>query len=185
MAIREILKMGNPLLREVSREITQEEFGSEYLRGLVQDMSETMAQANGIGIAAPQIGEMVQVAIVGIEKENPRYEEEVEFAEEIIINPKVEYLTKDLSGNWEGCLSVPGLRGFVERPSEVCVKYFDMNGVKKEIQSDDFVAIVLQHELDHLFGKLYVDRISDITQLVYEDEMPRDEEEDFDEDFED
>jgi peptide deformylase len=176
MAVRPILKMGNPVLREQSRKIKDDEFGSEFLKDLIKDMSETMAKAGGIGIAAPQIGELVQVAIVGIEKENPRYDVEVEFDEEIIINPEIEYLTEDLSGNWEGCLSVPGLRGYVERPAEVKVKYRDINGVHKEIHSDDFVAIVLQHELDHLFGKLYVDRINDIRNLVYEDQLVDEEE---------
>lgn len=176
MAVKPILKMGNPVLREQSRLIKEDEFGSSFLKDLIQDMSETMASAGGIGIAAPQIGELVQVAIVGIEKENPRYDIEVEFDEEIIINPEIEYLTKDLSGNWEGCLSVPGLRGYVERPAEVRVKYRDINGEHKEIHSDDFVAIVLQHELDHLFGKLYVDRIDDIKNLVYEDQLVDEEE---------
>lgn len=175
MAIRKILKMGNPLLREQSRKIKEEEFGSKYLKDLIKDMSETMADAGGIGIAAPQIGELVQVAIVGIEKDNPRYDTEVEFEEEVIINPVIEYLSDEVSGNWEGCLSVPGLRGYVERPAEVRVTYRDIDGNQKEIHSDDFVAIVLQHELDHLFGKLYVDRITDITKLVFEDQL-RDEE---------
>ena len=171
MAIKEILKMGNPKLREMSRKIEDQEFSSNYLENLIEDMRETMEDANGIGIAAPQIGELVQVAIVCIESDNPRYEDEEEFEELIVINPQIEYLTKELSGNWEGCLSVPGLRGYVERPSAVRVKFQDIDGKFETIESDNFAAIVLQHELDHLFGKLYVDRISNMKNLVYEDQL--------------
>jgi peptide deformylase len=169
MAIRDILKMGNPRLRELSRKIEDNEFGSENLKSLIQDMRETMIEANGIGIAAPQIGELVQVAIVCIENQDDSSDDE--FQEVIVINPNIEYLTDELSGNWEGCLSVPGLRGYVERPSAVRVTFQDINGSEHVFESDSFSAIVFQHELDHLFGKLYVDRITDIRNLVYEDQL--------------
>lgn len=168
MAIREILKMGNPHLRELSRKIEDNEFGSDFLKSLIQDMRETMIEANGIGIAAPQIGELVQVAIVCIESDE---ESEEEFEEIVVINPIIEYLTDEVSGNWEGCLSVPGLRGYVERPKAVRVTFQDIDGKTQVIESDTFSAIVFQHELDHLFGKLYVDRIDDIRNLVYEDQL--------------
>lgn len=171
--IREILKMGNPLLRETSRELDEKEFGSDWLRTLIQDMRETMESAGGIGLAAPQIGELVQVAIVDISEDNPRYDVEQSYPEEIIINPKIEYFDEELSSNWEGCLSVPGLRGLVERPARVRVRYRDVEGNHKEIDTDSFTAIVLQHELDHLFGVLYVDRIKDMHNFVFEDQFAK------------
>ncbi|MGK0367602.1 MAG: peptide deformylase [Thermoproteota archaeon] len=182
MAIKEILKMGNPLLRMPSRKITKEEFGSEELNNLLLDMRDTMEEAGGIGIAAPQIGELVQMAIVSFEVESDSEDEdedeeaEAEYNEEIVINPKIEFLTEELSVNWEGCLSVPGLRGLVERPSAIRITYLDIDGNEKSVETDTFNAIVYQHEVDHLFGKLYVDRMSDIKDLVFEGEIPEEEE---------
>jgi peptide deformylase len=171
MSARRILSMGHPLLREKSRKIKKAEFNSTWLIQLIEDMRETMHAAGGIGLAAPQIGEMVQVAIIEIDDESRRYKNQKSSPFEIFINPKIEYLSDDLWGNWEGCLSVPGLRGYVERPNKVRVEYFDISGKKQEIITDTFMAIVLQHELDHLFGTLYVDRINDTKLLVFEDQL--------------
>jgi peptide deformylase len=171
MAVRKILTMGNPLLREKSRKLKKNEFATPWLEQLISDMRETMQAAGGIGLAAPQIGEMVQVAIIEIEEGKKRYKNQSGQPFEVFINPKIEYLTNELWGNWEGCLSVPGLRGYVERPAKVRVEYFDISGKKKEIITDSFLAIVLQHELDHLFGTIYVDRLNDTKLLVFEDQL--------------
>lgn len=167
--IKEIVKMGNPLLRRVSQEVSEDFVKSESFSQLLVNMRDSMKHYGGIGIAAPQIGVELRVAIIEL-GENNRYGEEVHFPFQIFINPEIEYLTDSLSGHWEGCLSVPGLRGYVERPDKVKVTYRDENYTKKEIIAEGFLATVLQHELDHLFGVLYVDRIKDITKLVFQKE---------------
>lgn len=160
MAIRTITRMGNPVLRQTARLVQPEEFGSPWLKGLLQDMRDSMVAAEGIGIAAPQIGESVQVAILGLDPENLI----------VVINPRIHVVDSTLSGLWEGCLSVPGLRGYVERPRAVRVDYYDESGEEKTINADGMLATVMQHELDHLFGTLYVDRVTDKTKLMFIEE---------------
>ena len=171
MAIHQIIKMGNPILRETARELTKEEILSDEMKKLVKDMWDTMEHAGGIGLAAPQIALPIQLTVIRVPKDSDRYPDASESDEYVIFNPKITYLTEELQGFWEGCLSVPGLRGFVERPKKIRVDYLDINALPKSIELDDFLATVFQHELDHLFGKLYVDRLKDIRSLMYEDEM--------------
>lgn len=168
--IKEIVRMGNPLLREVAKPVSEEFVKSDGFSRLIINMQDSMKHYGGIGIAAPQIGESLQIAIIEL-GENNRYGEKVNFPFGIFVNPEIEYLTDELSGHWEGCLSVPGLRGYVERPKKVKVTYRDENFQKKEIIAEGFLATVLQHELDHLFGVLYVDRIKDISKLVFQKEF--------------
>src|SRR5690606_24153136 len=113
--IREIVKMGNPLLRRVSRDVSEEFVKSDEFAQLLLDMRDSMKHYGGIGIAAPQIGVELKVAIIEL-GENNRYGEDIRFPFQVFINPEIEYLTDSLSAHWEGCLSVPGLRGYVERP---------------------------------------------------------------------
>ena len=171
MAIHQIIKMGNPILREVSRELTNEEIHSKEIKNLISDMWETMEHAGGIGLAAPQIAIPLQLTVIRVPKDSERYPESEESDEFVIFNPKITYLTEETQGFWEGCLSVPGLRGFVERPKKIRVDYLDQEAKPQSIELDDFLATVFQHELDHLIGKLYVDRMKDITTLMYEDAM--------------
>jgi peptide deformylase len=176
MAVREVLKMGHPTLRVKANPIPLEEIQSREFRNLIQDMFETMEKEEGIGIAAPQIGISKQVAIVGVPKDNPRYPETPESEEDddfdilVVINPKVTVMDETPSGFWEGCLSVPGLRGYVERPSKIKVEFTDLEGEAQVMEVSGFGATVFQHELDHLDGVLYVDRVSDITKLSYMEE---------------
>ena len=134
-------------------------------------MWHSLAAAGGIGLAAPQIGISKQLAVIKLTEESDRYPDMEDSEAFTIFNPKITVLDKTEQGFWEGCLSVPGLRGFVERPRKIRVDFLDENAKPRSIEVEDFLATVFQHELDHLVGKLYVDRIKDITTLMFEDEM--------------
>ena len=169
--VHKILKMGNPLLREQALPFELGEITSNETSELVQSMWDTMEENGGIGLAAPQIGVSKQLAVIRIEEDNERYPEAEEFEEIVIFNPKITLLDETLQGFWEGCLSVPGLRGVVFRPRKVQIDYLDESAKEKSIIAEDFLATVFQHELDHLFGKLFIDRIEDISTLSFEDEL--------------
>ena len=171
MSVKEILKMGNPLLREVAEDYSVEEIKNSETQLLLEDMWDSLAAAGGIGLAAPQIGISKQLAVIKLTEESDRYPDMEDSEAFIIFNPKITVLDKTEQGFWEGCLSVPGLRGFVERPRKIRVDFLDENAKPRSIEVEDFLATVFQHELDHLVGKLYVDRIKDITTLMFEDEM--------------
>ena len=163
--------MGNPLLREVAEDFSVEEIKNSETQLLLEDMWHSLAAAGGIGLAAPQIGISKQLAVIKLTEESDRYPDMEDSEAFIIFNPKITVLDKTEQGFWEGCLSVPGLRGFVERPRKIRVDFLDENAKPRSIEVEDFLATVFQHELDHLVGKLYVDRIKDITTLMFEDEM--------------
>ena len=171
MSVKEILKMGNPLLRVVAEDFSVEEIKNSETQLLLEDMWHSLAAAGGIGLAAPQIGISKQLAVIKLTEESDRYPDMEDSEAFIIFNPKITVLDKTEQGFWEGCLSVPGLRGFVERPRKIRVDFLDVNAKPRSIEVEDFLATVFQHELDHLVGKLYVDRIKDITTLMFEDEM--------------
>lgn len=168
--IRPVTRMGNPILREQAQVVTREWLKTDDFTQLIIDMKDSMKGHGGIGIAAPQIGVSKQIALIELMGFN-RYGQEVNLPLTAFINPKIEYLTTEVQGFWEGCLSVPGLRGFVERPKKVRVSYMDDKGVDQVIEAEGFLATVLQHELDHLFGVLYIDRIKDPTLLSYQEEF--------------
>lgn len=151
--------MGHPVLRKKARDLTQKEIQSVEIKRLIEDMIQTMEEYNGIGLAAPQVYESVQLAIIGFEDDNPRYPDQSGMKLSVFINPKISVLDKKEQGFWEGCLSVPELRGLVYRPRKIRVDYLDQKGEPQSIQAEDFLATVFQHELDHLSGVLYVDRI--------------------------
>ncbi len=167
--IREICRMGHPVLREKALEIPKDFLVSDDFRQLIVDLRDSMKHYGGIGIAAPQIGVSLQVAIIELGTMN-RYGEEISLPFTVFVNPKLELLTDEQQGFWEGCLSVPGLRGFVERPKKLKVTFFNEKGVAEEIVAEGFLATVIQHELDHLFGILYVDRVKDTRLLSYQEE---------------
>lgn len=171
MAVKEICRMGNPVLREIARDIPLAEIGNSEFLALLQDMEDTMKSLGGIGIAAPQIGVSKKLAIIEFDKENPRYKIDSDQERLIVVNPRIEILDSSLQGFWEGCLSVPGLRGFVERPRKIKLVYLNEKAQKRELIVEDFLATVTQHELDHLFGKLYIDQMSDLSQLCFEKEF--------------
>ena len=167
----EILKLGNPILRQIARELTKEEILSAGIQGLIPKMWDVMKNAGGIGLAAPQIGISIQLAVIKLESDSERYDNLENSEEFVIFNPKLEVIDEQKQGFWEGCLSVPGLRGYVERPRKLKIKYLNENAVEKEVVVEDFLATVFQHELDHLFGFLYVDRLNSTKDLVFEEEL--------------
>ncbi len=168
--IRPICRMGNPILRIVAEKVKSDEIKTDYFDQLMLDMHDSMKHYGGIGIAAPQIGESLQVCLIELEDFN-RYGQEVNLPLTVFINPEIEVLNPEKAGYWEGCLSVPGLRGFVERPQHIRVSYLDAKGEKQHLEAKGFLATVIQHELDHLFGTLYVDRIKDLSLLTYQEEF--------------
>ena len=166
-----ILKMGNPILREVSKPLLKEEIVSDQSKDLVKKMWEVMEQAGGIGLAAPQIGVLKQLAVIRLDSNSERYENIEDSEEFVIFNPKLEVLDETKQGFWEGCLSVPGLRGYVERPRKLKINYLNEKAEEKEVIVEDFLATVFQHVLDHLFGFLYVDRLKSVKDLIFENEI--------------
>ncbi len=170
MAIRDVIRMGNPILRVTAAKVPIDEIGSDKMRDLLKDLYDTMLETEGIGIAAPQIGISSQVAIVKIPSDSNRYDDVKESVLYTIINPTIEVIGHEKQGFWEGCLSVPGLRGHVERPKDIRVSFFDENAEEKTLELSGLLATVFQHEIDHLFGKVFIDRMSDLSKLSFEEE---------------
>lgn len=169
MAVRKVLRMGHPLLQEPSAEVLQ--FSTAELDSLIQDLFDTMHAEDGAGIAAPQIGVLKRVVIFGVEDENPRYPGRGSVPTTILINPVITPLDNEMEDGWEGCLSVPGMRGLVPRYQRVHYRGFDENGKLIERDADGFHARVVQHECDHLDGILYPQRIQDMTQFGFREEL--------------
>ncbi len=164
MAVREILKMGDPRLLRIAAPVT--EFDTPNLLALIEDMFDTMRAANGAGLAAPQIGEDLQLVIFGFER-SERYPEAPPVPQTVLINPVIEPLGDEVVDGWEGCLSVPGLRGVVPRFARIRYRGFDPQGRPIEREADGFHARVVQHECDHLIGRLYPTRMTDLTRFGY------------------
>ena len=168
MAIRSVLRMGDPRLLEPSRPVAK--FRSAALKELIQDMRDTMASLSGAGLAAPQIGVPLQVVIFGIEA-NPRYPDVEPVPFTILINPKLTPVDDAIEDGWEGCLSVPGMRGLVPRHLNLRYQGFDEKGKKIDRTVSDFHARVVQHECDHLAGILYPMRIRDLRTFGFTAEL--------------
>lgn len=167
MTIREILKMGDARLLRVAQPVAA--FDTDALHLLVSDMFDTMQAAEGAGLAAPQIGVDLQLVIFGTSQVNPRYPDAPLVPRTVLLNPIVTPLSPDEEEDWEGCLSVPGLRGLVPRFSHIRYTGFDQYGDPVDRTVNGFHARVVQHECDHLMGKLYPMRIRDFTQFGYTD----------------
>ncbi|WP_211443636.1 peptide deformylase [Collimonas humicola] len=164
MTVREILKMGDPRLLRQAEPVTA--FGTPELESLVADMFETMHAVNGAGLAAPQIGVNLQLVIFGF-RNNVRYPDAPEVPETVLINPSLRPLSEEVEDGWEGCLSVPGMRGVVPRWARLHYEGFDQSGGRISRDVDGFHARVVQHECDHLNGILYPMRIKDFTQFGF------------------
>lgn len=168
MAVKPILLMGDPRLLTVAEPVT--DFDTPQLHALIADMMDTMEANDGAGLAAPQIGVPLRVAIFGLEH-NPRYPDVEPVPMTVLINPTITPLTSDEDVFWEGCLSVPGMRGLVPRVSRVRYSGYDVTGAGFEREVDGFHARVVQHECDHLDGVLYPMRIRDIRQFGFIEAM--------------
>ena len=168
MPVREVLRMGHPVLRERAKPV--EGFATPELKQLVADMKDTMASLDGAGLAAPQIGVSRRVVIFGVEK-NPRYPDADEVPFTVLVNPKLTLLTREVEEGWEGCLSVPGMRGVVPRYTKLRYTGFDENGEPIDRIAEGFHARVVQHEVDHLDGILYPMRMTDMSQFGFTKEL--------------
>ncbi|MEO5861793.1 MAG: peptide deformylase [Burkholderiales bacterium] len=168
MAIRKVLKMGDPMLLQMAAPV--EAFDTPELHELLTDMRETMEALNGAGIAAPQIGVSQQVVIFGFEH-NPRYPDAEAVPFTVLINPTLDPIGADMEDGWEGCLSVPGMRGIVPRHKHLRYRGFDEKGEPIDRTVSDFHARVVQHECDHLIGTLYPMRIQDFRNFGFVDTL--------------
>ena len=168
MAVRKICKIGHPIL---ARKASPLDVVDEHLRaGLIRDMLDTMAAEKGAGLAAPQVGEAVRVVIFGIEK-NPRYPDAEPVPQTVLINPVIEPLGHEKIADWEGCLSIPGYRGLVPRHTRIRYRGLDEHGRIIDRSVEGFHARVVQHEVDHLDGILYVQRIEDLRNFGLIEEL--------------
>ena len=165
MAIRKIATVGHPVLREVARKVGLEELRSPKMQGFIDDLVETMHDANGAGLAANQVFEPVRVCAIEI-KDNPRYPYKPNWPLTILVNPEVTPTTDETFMNYEGCLSVPNLRGEVRRFTAVRVKGWDRDGKDVDFEVKGLTAGTFQHEVDHLDGKVFLDRVEDTRTLA-------------------
>jgi peptide deformylase len=165
MAIREVLTVGHPLLRERACELSAEELRTPAIQQIIDDLIDTMHHANGAGIAANQIGELVRIATIEVNK-NPRYPYKPPIPLTVVVNPVVEFLDDELVEINEGCLSVPNMRGNVFRHVNIRVSYLDRKGLPHSEVKRGLTAGTFQHELDHLDGFLFLDRVTDTRTLT-------------------
>ena len=168
MAIRPVLRMGDPRLLEPSRPV--ERFDTPELHALIADLDDTMKAMNGAGLAAPQIGVGLQVVIFGVGR-NPRYPDAEEVPYTVLLNPQLMPLGNEMEEGWEGCLSVPGMRGLVPRFRQLRYRGFDQHGKPLDRSVSGFHARVVQHECDHLDGILYPMRIRDLRNFGFNEEL--------------
>ncbi len=166
MAVKNVLRMGEPLLLQKAQPITA--FDTPELHALIQDMKDTMQAMDGAGIAAPQIGVSLQAVIFGVGV-NPRYPDAEQVPYTVLINPTLNFISDEMEDGWEGCLSVPGMRGVVPRYTRLHYTGFDQYGNTIDRLVSGFHARVVQHECDHLLGILYPMRITDLSQFGYTD----------------
>ena len=165
MSRREIVEIGHPVLRERAREVTPEELRSDEVQRLIDDMIETMRAADGAGLAANQIAETLRIAVIEVRPGNPRYPYKPPVPLTVVVNPVIEPLDDELEQINEGCLSVPNLRGEVPRHVSIRVRYTDREGARHDEVRRGLTAGTFQHELDHLDGTLFVDRVTDPSTL--------------------
>ena len=172
MSIRKIITFEDPELRRVAKPVDKEFLATDDFRRLAEDMRDTLADSGGIGLAAPQIAESKRIVLFDVRPTDVRLEEGVDpLLDTLCINPELSVRDSTLAGYWEGCLSVPGYVGWVERPQGLTLSYLDENGIRHERALNGFLATVCQHEMDHLDGILYIDRIVDPDQLVKQEDV--------------
>lgn len=157
MAILPIAKVGNPVLRQIAAKVDPRDIRTKELQRFIDDLFETMLDEPGIGLASPQVSRSIQLVVMGCEDEFPNT---------VLINPKIVFYGPQQVENWEGCLSVDGLRGKVTRPSVVRVQALDRDGKSMDFEATGLYAVCIQHEMDHLIGKLFLDRMTDLSTLT-------------------
>ena len=172
MAILKVARLGNPVLRKIAAPLTPREIQSPSFQKFIDDMIETMKEYDGVGLAADQVHESKQIAVLEV-TENPRYPNKPNVPLTVLINPKISPLTDEMEEDWEGCLSIPDIRGRVPRHKSIQVQARDRDGKPLEFIAVDFHARVIQHEWDHLNGKVYLDRMRDFSTLTFLTEFAR------------
>ena len=170
MNVREIAQLGNPVLRSIALPV--EDIESDRIQKLIDDLMATVAPANGVGIAAPQIAESYRLFIVA-SRPSLRYPHAPEMEPTAMINPRIIARSEEMVKDWEGCLSVPGIRGLVPRHRSIEIEYSDRQGKLQRRELTDFVARIFQHEYDHLDGIVFVDRVESTQELITEDEYQK------------
>jgi len=172
MSILKVAHMGHPVLREKAKPVDRAAIATPSVRQLIDDLIDTMREYHGIGLAAPQVHESVRIFVAGIEKEDKRTGE-TEIVPIAVVNPEITALGRDLVEDWEGCLSIPDIRGKVPRNRRVRVRGFGRDGEALDMELEDFQARVFQHENDHLNGILFFDRMKSFETLAFLDEYSR------------
>jgi peptide deformylase len=170
MSILKVARMGHPVLRAKARPLEKSEIRSAVVQKLIDDMLDTMAEYHGVGLAAPQIHERLRIFVAALDDGD---EEEAEAEPLALINPEITVVGPDLVEDWEGCLSIPDVRGRVPRAKEIKVRAYDRKGERIELHAHDFPARVIQHETDHLDGVLFFDRMASFQSLTFLDEYSR------------
>jgi peptide deformylase len=172
MSILKVARLGHPVLRKITAPLSAREIQSTHFQNFIDDMIETMKEYDGVGLAADQVHESKQVAVLQVDA-NPRYPDKPSVPLTVLINPVVAPATEEMEEDWEGCLSIPDIRGRVPRYKTVRVKAWDRNANELEFLASDFHARVIQHEWDHLNGKVYLDRMHDFSTLTFLPEFAR------------
>lgn len=173
MAILKVAHMGHPVLRAKARPLEAAEIRSSVLQQLIDDMFETMAEYQGVGLAAPQVHKSVRLFVAGFPEPDGDEEDEPSVPQMAIINPEITVVGRESVDDWEGCLSIPDIRGRVPRARQIVVRAYDRNGKRIEIKASNFTARVIQHETDHLDGVLFFDRMKSFESLTFLEEFGR------------
>jgi peptide deformylase len=172
MSILKVARLGHPVLRRVTAPLSQVDLQSAAVQQLIDDMVETMKEYDGVGLAADQVHESKQLAVLEV-ADNPRYPSKPNVPLTVLVNPSVTPLSDETEDDWEGCLSIPELRGKVPRYRRIRVAGWDRHGRELDFIAEDFHARVIQHEFDHLHGKVYLDRMRDLSTLTFLQEFSR------------
>ncbi len=167
MSILKVARMGHPVLRTRARPLEPDEIGTPRIQRLIDDMFETMNDSQGIGLAGPQVHESIRLFVAGVDDEDGT------MPPVVIINPEITPIGSDVETDWEGCLSIPDIRGRVSRPTDIRIRALDRHGRPISMTADGFPARVIQHETDHLDGVLFVDRMTSFESLTFLDEYSR------------
>ena len=166
MAILKVARLGHPVLRKVAAPVPEREIRTAQLQRFIDDMIETMREYNGAGLAANQVHTLKQIAVIEVQK-SPQHPETPEIPLTVLVNPVVTPLTEEMADGWEGCLSIPDMRGIVPRYTAVRLQAQDRDGQRIDLKANDLFARVIQHEADHLNGIVYVDRMRDLSTLTH------------------
>lgn len=172
MSILKVARLGHPILRQVTVNLSKPELSSAAVQQLIDDMVETMKEYDGVGLAADQVHVSKQIAVYEV-ADNPRYPGKPHIPLTVLINPRITPVSEEMEEDWEGCLSIPDLRGRVPRYQRIRVRAWDREGREIDFVADDFHARVIQHELDHLNGGVYLDRMRDMKSLAFLQEFAR------------